>query len=98
MKTLLKNESDIRQTLVTDNSDDNRLTFVTEQDIDPILRSVAMRKETENLQGDFRPVAEIPAVVVEQMMREGSWNDPAALKKWLNDPQNKCFRIWEGKV
>jgi hypothetical protein len=46
----------------------------------------------------MKPVAEIPLVIVEQMMRDGSWNDPAAVKRWLNDPQNDCFRIWRGRV
>jgi hypothetical protein len=47
---------------------------------------------------ELKPVAEIPMVIVEQMMRDGSWNDPAAVKRWLNDPQNSCFRIWRGRV
>jgi mRNA-degrading endonuclease HigB of HigAB toxin-antitoxin module len=47
---------------------------------------------------EFRPVAEIPLAIVGQLMREGRWNDPAAMKRWLNDPDNAFFRIQGGRV
>ena len=46
----------------------------------------------------MRHVAEIPMVIYQKMVREGSINDKKALKKWLNDPDNKMFRTWKGKV
>jgi hypothetical protein len=32
------------------------------------------------------------------MFRDGSFKDRKALKRWLNDSANKCFRVWEGRV
>jgi hypothetical protein len=96
MKTLLSTTGDTTKTIVSDNIDDS-LTFVSKQDLTATFKSIERKREM-NWDKDMKPVAEIPGVVVEQMMRDGSWNDPAAIKRWLNDPQNACFRIWKGRV
>lgn len=96
-KTLLGSDGHVLKTIVSDESDPERLVFVSEQDLEATFKSVAAKRE-QTMSSDFKPVAEIPGVIVEQMMRDGSWNDPAAVKRWLNDPQNKCFRIWQGRV
>lgn len=95
--SILGTEGGIRKTIVSDETDPDRLVFVSEQDLDATLKSVAFKRE-QKISNDFKPVAEIPGVIVEQMMRDGRWNDPDAIKQWLNDPQNDCFRIWRGKV
>lgn len=97
-KVFLEATPDLQKSVVTHAGDEDRMTLVTEQDLDPVLRDVAMRRDAGGWDKEMRPVAEIPMVIVEQMMRDGSWNDPAAIKRWLNDPQNKCFRIWSGRV
>jgi hypothetical protein len=96
MKTLLSTTGDTTKTIVSDEHDES-LTFVSRQNLEATFKSVAMKREA-TFDKDLKPVAEIPGVIVEQMMRDGSWNDPAAIKKWLNDPQNECFRIWKGRV
>ena len=45
----------------------------------------------------FRPVAEIPEAVVDDMMRSGRFFDPNELKKWANDPHNKKLRYTNGR-
>jgi hypothetical protein len=47
---------------------------------------------------EFRHVAEIPFVIYQKMVRDGSIRDKRALKKWLNNPDNKLFRVWKGKI
>lgn len=84
--------------LKTVQSDAETLRFETVQDVDPIIQYARERAEIGGWSSEFKPAAEIPMVIVEKMMQDGSWGDPAAMKKWLNDPQNKCFRIWPGKV
>ncbi len=71
---------------------------VTVQDLDPVLRHVQKARETHVQDREMYYVGEIPMEVVERMMRDGSWNDPQALKRWFNDPQNECFRVWKGKL
>lgn len=41
--------------------------------------------------------AEVPIQIYEQAVREG-WDNADGWKRWMNDPANKCFRTWEGKV
>jgi hypothetical protein len=96
-KSFLGNENGFLKTVVSDSSDPDTITFLSEQDLDATFRSIAFKRD-QQMDKDMRPVAEIPGVIVEQMMRDGSWNDPAAIRKWMNDPQNECFRIWKGKV
>jgi hypothetical protein len=96
-KTFLGSDGHLHKTIVSDGGDHERLVFVSEQDLEATFKSVAMQRE-QAMSSDFKPVAEIPGVIVEQMMRDGSWNDPAAVRRWLNDPQNDCFRIWRGRV
>ena len=49
-------------------------------------------------------VAEIPLIVVQELAQRGIMNyngtvrDKERMKKWLNDPDNKYFRIYKGNV
>lgn len=94
MKTIFDRRGTIEKSLI---DEDDKLVSVTKQDVAPVIELVK-RKREETMSKDFKPVAEIPAVIIEKMMQDGSWNDPNAMKKWLNDPQNECFRIWKGRV
>jgi hypothetical protein len=47
---------------------------------------------------DFRHVAYVPTHVMDRAFREGWFNDPAAWKRWLNDPDNRAFRTGSGRV
>lgn len=48
--------------------------------------------------GDLRRVASIPMSLYFQLKAEGVADDPAAMKRWLNDPDNRFFRTSPGKV
>jgi len=76
---------------------DDQEAYVTTQDCDPVLRRVRAMREMQH-DREFVPAAEIPMAIVGQMMREGSWGDPAAMRKWLNDPANAAFRITGGRA
>lgn len=43
-------------------------------------------------------VARIPLVVLQDLKKRGIADDPAAMRKWLNDPENKYFRTRPGRV
>lgn len=69
------------------------------EDCEPYLDAV--KEERENMdtrKSHYRPIAHIPVHVTERAMREGWYNDKKAWKRWLNDSDNKHFRIWEGNV
>jgi len=64
-----------------------------------ILRNEESLNPHKSRKGEtFRKVASIPLVVVEDLMRKGIWDDKNAMKKWLNDSDNRGFRIWPGRV
>ena len=48
--------------------------------------------------GDVHHVASIPNVIVNDLMAKGILRDRAAMKRWLNDPDNRVFRTRPGKV
>src|SRR5690554_2748888 len=47
---------------------------------------------------DMHHVARIPLVVYEELMRKGIAGDPAALKRWLDNPANRAFRTPPAKL
>lgn len=81
-----------------DRHDDDHFYSVSEQDVAPVIDQVKMYQDDEGASANMRHVAEIPMIIVQKMMADGSWGDPAAMKKFLNDPDNDCFRVWRGKV
>ncbi len=83
-----------------DSADPDRFHHILTEDLQPIIDDC--KTWGENLGNtrkmDWKPVAQIPVSVVNRMKQDGSWNDKKALKKWLNDPANDCFRITKGQV
>jgi hypothetical protein len=77
---------------------DGTFHIETVEDLEPILDSVKVLRDDHKERGDLKHVARIPVTVVEQAMREGWYHDDAKWRQWLNDPQNKDFRVWEGRV
>jgi hypothetical protein len=71
-------------------------TIETRQDAEPIIEWV---KKNRDLGRDeiFTHIAEVPIAVMNQAMAEGWFHDQAAWKKWANNPDNRDFRVWEGK-
>ena len=47
---------------------------------------------------DLRHVAYIPEAVWNQAYREGWVHDKKKWKEWANDPHNKMFRTWPGRI
>jgi hypothetical protein len=54
-----------------------------------------LRRSTQNHRTH---IATIPAVVVNQLMREGIWGNPERMTNWLNNPENKMWRTGGGHV
>ena len=78
-------------------TEDDKVVYHTTQDVQPVLEHV--KQLSYNKPGkDLRHVAEVPMVIYQQMIRDGSINDKKALKKWLNDPDNRPFRTWKGRI
>lgn len=70
----------------------------TVEDVEPAIESAKVLRENHRAGTDMKHVARVPVTVVEKAMREGWFHDESAWKTWLNDPANKAFRVWEGRV
>ena len=75
----------------------DNFVYQTKQDVRPIIEHCQVLSE-QTPGKEMRHVAEIPMVVYQKAMREGWINDKAKMKRWLNDPDNKAFRTWQGKI
>jgi hypothetical protein len=73
------------------------VTFVHRELHDPLLEATARLRDARQHK-DIKLVAKIPATVVAQAMREGWFNDRKAWKRWLNDSDNRAFRVYQGSV
>lgn len=85
---------------VTGNND-HHFVISREQDVTAIINdNKEQLKETDKHTkwGDWNKVASIPMVVYYDLKAKGILDDPVAIKKWLNDPENKYFRTREGNV
>ncbi|MGA0335143.1 MAG: hypothetical protein ACO3LD_02720 [Luminiphilus sp.] len=48
--------------------------------------------------GEWSRVASIPMALFHRLKQQGIVDDPAAMKRWLNDPDNRLFRTRPGRV
>lgn len=69
-----------------------------EQDVQPVIDHCKDFRDHVKPHENFRKVAEIPVVLVNQLKAEGIWGDAKAVLKWLDKPENKPFRTWEGRL
>lgn len=77
---------------------DDEGVIETIEDVEPIIDEVKALRDDHRARGHFKHVARVPSSVVEQAMREGWFHDQARWNRWLNDGQNRDFRVWEGTV
>jgi len=96
LKEIYAADGSIVRTVITDDAE-GTVTHVMAQDCEPVIAAAAARRELP-MDKELRPVAEVPMVVIERAMREGWINDQAAWRRWLNDSDNRAFRVWGGRI
>lgn len=81
---------------------DGTFTLYSEQDCEAIIQQNRRDRELQQAHGTrgeiFRKVASVPVDVFEQACREGWVEDDDRWKRWLNDGENRDFRVYEGRV
>jgi hypothetical protein len=84
---------------------DDRLIIANSQDCTPIAEQAkALHNAGEHGSSEMKHAARIPQVMVEKYCHDNGitfqtfMNDPAHIKRMLNDPANEMFRIWKGRV
>lgn len=80
---------------------DGTVTIESDQDVKAIMEANQFgRKEADKHAkwGEMTRVASIPLTLYYELQKKGILDDQAAMKKWLNDPDNELFRTRKGKV
>lgn len=77
---------------------EDEYTVVDTQNVDTLLRANARDADVDQSGRHFRLAARIPWPIVQQAQREGWIHDSNRWKQFLNDPDNRAFRVWPGKV
>lgn len=86
----------VRRTLLWDNDHPNQFHTKTEIDIEQLIDNNQILQDTYKQGKDNKLLARIPMTIYEQSIHE-EWTEEQ-WARWLNDPQNKPFRIWQGRV
>ncbi len=88
----------------TFHADDNGNSFVIETAMAPaVLEEIiesnkASYNDAEQGWGNGRIVASIPLHIYWDLKKRGIADDDEAMKRWLNDPDNRYFRTRPGQV
>ena len=77
--------------------EDGRHWIESRQDVAPILEAAGIVGD-EAPGRDFRHAAFIPESELNRAFVEGWFHDPAAWKRWANDPDNAGYRTWKGRL
>lgn len=97
VKRVYHDQDGVRRTSIWDDERPYELTVHTQVDMDRVIENNKIMRELQPARSTNKLVARgVPMTVVEQSIRE-QWDD-GDWKKWLNDPDNRAFRVWEGQV
>jgi len=77
---------------------DDQLVVHDEQEAGAILRANSRDADVDQSGRTFRLAARVPMTVINQAIAEGWLDDRERWKRWLNDPDNRKFRVWGGRV
>ena len=106
MKKILSHDPLTGVTNIAHMPDADTFVVETKQDVSQIIeQNKAMYAQTdENTRwGEWTHIAQIPLSVFQELNQKGICRgfhiaDPKAMKAWLNDPDNRHFRVRPGRV
>lgn len=88
----------IREVITQDLDGKDTFHVRTRVNADPIIRANRISEENHKQGGHRKLAARVPITVYEKAVREGWANDQAAWRKFLNDPDNRAWRVWQGRL
>ena len=84
------------------NPETDEATIQTQQDVTDIIeenkQEFNMVDERAGWKGEFHRVASIPMSIYAKLKADGKLEDQEYMKRWLNDPENRFFRVRPGQV
>ena len=97
MKGLLDSDEGSRRLTIFHRGENGKHLIETRQDVSHVAEAAKILSE-EAPGKDFRLAAVIPQIVLDQALLEGWFHDKAKWKEWANDPANRDFRVWKGRL
>lgn len=99
---IISENAAIGQKQVWHDHEDGSVTIQTVQKVDDVAeankKTFNQFDERAGWKGEMHRVASIPMSVFYDLKRKGIIDDPVAMKKWLNDADNRVFRTRPGQV
>lgn len=92
------------QRIFVPSDDGNKFDIVSQQEVEGIVEdtkynyNITPHKRIQKFKGDSTLAAQIPLTLFWELKRKGIADDDAAMKRWLNDPDNRVFRLQSGTV
>ncbi len=96
-KVILSTYNGITEYQHVDHEKPGDLTIETVQDCTDIVDYVKIARERP-VGKEWRHAASIPLTFIDKMARDGSLLDRKAWHRFLNDPDNAAFRVWNGRI
>lgn len=91
-----RNSDGVRRTSIVDTDRPGQIVVYTEADMTEVIESIKQKRDNIDLKSTHRHLATVPMTVYEKSIHE-EWDD-ADWDRWLNDPDNAAFRVWQGRV
>lgn len=86
----------VRRTVYWEDDKPDDFGINTEVDVSQLVDNNKALAELHPQRSMNKLVARVPLTVYEQSLRE-KW-DESKWKRWLNDSDNRAFRVWQGQV
>jgi hypothetical protein len=97
IKRVYRNDGAIKRTMVWEDDAPETVHVYTEQDLTQALENNKIMRELHPRRSTNKLLARgVPVSVYEKSVLEDWGDDDWA--KWLDDPDNRAFRIWQGRV
>lgn len=100
MKTVIATDPLITAKTEIEQSD-GKLVVHNVQDAEPIIeRNKRWQNDDQGKGENLRHVAHLPSIVYLDLLKKGYFKpgNEKLLSAWLNDPDNRFFRVWRGRV
>ena len=96
-KIVYRDDGTVKRTMVWEDDDPSTIHIYTEQDLTQAIENNKILRELHPRRSTNKLVARgVPISVAEKAMLE-QW-DEQDWARWLDDPDNAAFRVWQGRV
>jgi len=96
-KVVYQDDGTVKRTMVWEDDEPETVHVYTEQDLTQAIENNKILAELHPRRSTNKVVARgVPVSVYEKSILEG-W-DSKDWAKWLDDPDNRAFRVWQGRV